>query len=351
MSDEKTEEPTSKKLRDARQKGQTAQSKDVASTASLVAVFAWFYATWNDTQARLVELIGSPARFHGQPFEVALAGVAGACGHTLVVVCLPIVFIAAFAGVAATFAQVGPLLAFETVKPDISKLNPIEKLKQMFSMKNLIELLKSLAKVGLLTWACWHVLSSSLEAFVRAPLLGLDGALAAFKMTMVSLAIWITAGYVGLSAIDWWLARRQFRKQLMMSKEEIKKEYKESEGDPHVKGHRKQLHKEMVLGDAPAKTKKATVLVTNPTHKAVALLYEPGEHRLPVILAKGEGHMALRMIAAAEEAGVPIMRNIPLARALFKEGAVDDYIPAELIEPVAEVLRWVAKLKRERESL
>jgi type III secretion protein U len=345
---EKSEEPTSKKLRDARKKGQTAQSKDVTSTASLAAVFAYFFVQWTSIQQELVDLIGAPAMFYRQPFGSAVSGVLGLCGEALVKICLPLILIPVVVGAAANFFQVGPLLAFEQVKIDPGKLNPFEKLKQMFSMKSLLELVKSLAKVAVLTWVIWRVVANSMEAFVRAPLLGLDGVIAVFKAVMVSMAQWVLAGYVVLAAIDWWLQKRQFRKQLMMSKDEVKKEYKESEGDPHVKGHRKQLHKEMVLGDAPAKAKKATVLVTNPTHKAIALYYEPGETKLPVILAKGEGFVAQRMIEAAEEAGVPIMRNIPLARALFAEGKTDDYIPAEFIEPVAEVLRWVAQLRRER---
>lgn len=348
MSDEKSEEPTGKKLRDARKKGQTAQSKDITSTASLAAMFVYFFVAWHSIQQQLVDLIGSPALFYNQPFGSAVSGVLGLCGQVLVAVCLPVVIIPVVVGVAANFLQVGPLLAFEQVKPDPSKLNPIEKLKQMFSMKNLVELGKSLLKVTVLTWVIWHVLSNSMEAFVRAPLLGMEGVMSVFKTVMVAMAQWVIAGYFVLAAVDWWFQRRQFRKQLMMSKDEVKREYKESEGDPHVKGQRKQLHKEMVMGDAPAKAKKATVLVTNPTHKAIALYYEPGETKLPVILAKGEGFVAQRMIEAAEEAGVPIMRNIPLARALFAEGKTDDYIPAEFIEPVAEVLRWVAQLKLER---
>jgi type III secretion protein, YscU/HrpY family len=349
VSDEKTEEPTGKKLRDARKKGQAAQSKDVSSTASLAAMYVYFFTQWGSIQQQLVKLVGAPAIFYDQPFAAACSGVLGLCGQVLVSICMPVVLIPVVVGVAANFFQVGPMLALETVKPDPSKLNPIEKLKQMFSMKNLMELAKSTAKVILLTWVIWRVIANSMEAMVRSPLLGLEGVIAVFKAVMTSMGQWVLGAYILMAAIDWWFQRRQFKKQLMMSKDEVKREYKESEGDPHVKGHRKQMHKEMVMGDAPAKTKKATVLVTNPTHKAVALYYEPGETKLPMILAKGEGFVAQRMIEAAEEAGVPIMRNIPLARALFAEGKVDDYIPAEFIEPVAEVLKWVAQLKREKE--
>ena len=135
----------------------------------------------------------------------------------------------------------------------------------------------------------------------------------------------------------------------MMTKDEVKREYKEMEGDPMIKGKRKQLHQEMVMSDSVEKTKKSTVLVTNPTHRAIAIYYEKDKTKLPMIVAKGEGYLAERMIKAAQEAGIPIMRNVPLAHDLFDHGNIEQYIPVELIEPVAEVLRWVQQLQHERE--
>ena len=134
----------------------------------------------------------------------------------------------------------------------------------------------------------------------------------------------------------------------MMSKDEVKREYKESEGDPHIKGKRKQLQKELLNDSGVSQVKRAKVLVTNPTHFAVALDYEQDRTPLPVILAKGEGPRALRMMEAAREAGVPIMRNVPLARALYHNGEENEYIPKDLIGPVAEVLRWVQSLESEK---
>jgi len=135
-----------------------------------------------------------------------------------------------------------------------------------------------------------------------------------------------------------------------MSKEEVKQEYKEMEGDPHIKHKRKHLHQEMVMHGATGQARKASVVVTNPTHLAVALYYEPDETPLPLVLAKGEGTLAEAMMQAAREAGVPVMQNIPLARALMAQAQPDQYIPSELIEPVAEVLRLVRKLAAEQET-
>ena len=130
-----------------------------------------------------------------------------------------------------------------------------------------------------------------------------------------------------------------------MTKDEVKREYKEMEGDPHIKGKRKQLHQEMLAQNTLSNVRKAKVIVTNPTHFAVALDYEKDRTPLPVILAKGEGLMARRMVEIAREEGIPVMQNVPLARSLFAEGTENAYIPKELIGPVAEVLRWVQSLQ------
>jgi type III secretion protein U len=133
----------------------------------------------------------------------------------------------------------------------------------------------------------------------------------------------------------------------MMTKDEVKREYKEQEGDPHIKGKRKQLHKEMAMNDAGAQTKKATAVISNPTHYAVAIYYEESETPLPIILTKGEGELALFMIRTAHEYNIPVFQNIPLARSLSAKTEIGQYIPTEFLEPVAEILRMVRDLANE----
>jgi type III secretion protein U len=165
------------------------------------------------------------------------------------------------------------------------------------------------------------------------------------RQVMRQTASYALAAFAAIAALDWLFQKHQFMKEHRMSKDDVKKEYKEQEGDPQVKGQRKQLHQEMVMSDQVQGVKNADVLITNPTHLAIALEYKKGKTPLPVILAKGEGRLAERMMKAAEAAGVPIMRNIPLAHDLFDQGTELQYIPAELIEPVAEVLRWLRDLR------
>ena len=350
MSDEKTEQPTSKKLRDAREKGQVANSKDVASTALLVALFAYFFIAWDWIYESCLELIRLPAEFYDVPFAEAYPEIIAASVTKILLLTLPVLGVVMVVGVAANYFQIGALFVLEPMKPDLKKLNPVDKAKQIFSIKNLVEFAKSVFKVAFLGILLFLLIRDSLSALVEVPYSGLDGVLVLLGKLMFLVAIYTSFVYIVIAAIDFGFQRWQHNKQLMMSKDEVKREYKEMEGDPTIKSKRKQLHQEMVMSDNVEKTKKSTVLVTNPTHRAIAIYYEEGETKLPMIMAKGEGALAERMIAAAKEAGIPIMQNVPLAHDLFDHGHIEQYIPTELIEPIAEVLRWVQQIQEEQQS-
>lgn len=346
MSSDKTEQPTPKRLRDARQKGQIAQSQDVTSTITLITAFAVIGLGWRTYLQHFFELLLIPTQYYGVPFEDAFPKVLTGVLWKVVWMTLPVlgaVFIAALAG---SFFQVGALLSFESIMPKLEKLNPFEKLKQMFSIKSLIELIKNSLKTVFLGTLIFLLVRDLIDPLLRLPFAGAAGILDALGPVMKKLATNVALAYVVVAAADYFFQKKQHMKGLMMSKEEVKQEYKEMEGNPEIKGKRKQLHKELMMQDTMQKTRKATVLVTNPTHYAIALEYEQGRTQLPMVLAKGEGFLAQKMIEIAKEEGIPIMQNIPLAHALWDNAPVDQYIPSDLLEPVAEVLRWVQQLKQ-----
>ena len=347
MSGEKTEQPTPKRERDARNKGQVAVSKEVVSTALLVAIFTWFMVGWKWMFGEVGEMILLPATCYHLPFEEALPKVLSGVAAAAALVTLPFLGLVIAGGIASNYFQVGALFTLEPLKPDLKKLNPIDKIKQMFSMKNLVEFLKSNFKIAFLGVLLYIVIRDAIGPLTHIPYGGLEGVTTLLAALLFRVALFTMLAYVIIAVADLFFQKHQHTKQLMMTKEEVKQEYKEMEGDPTIKSKRKQLHQELVMGDASEKVKKSSVLVTNPTHYAIAIYYEKDKVRLPMILAKGEGALALRMIKTAEEAGVPIMRNIPLAHNLFDNAMVDKYIPADLIEPVAEVLRWVMQLRQE----
>jgi type III secretion protein U len=345
---EKTEQPTSKKLRDARNKGQVAQSKDLISTALLLAMFFYVMCVWKSAKQTLESLITLPGTLYQEPFPEALRTVSHATIKAMVDLTLPALGLVLVFGVASAYFQVGPLFVFEPLKPDLKKLNPADKLKQMFSMKNFVEFLKSCFKTVFLGILLYIVTKGAIGVLVQTPAGGLEAVNSVLEKVMYRVALFTSFAYVALSAADFAFQKWQHTKGLMMSKDEVKREYKEMEGDPHIKSKRKQLAQELIMSDSTANVRKATVLVTNPTHKAIAIYYKQGETKLPIVTAKGEGYLAQRMIEVAKEEGVPIMQNVPLAHELFDNAQLEHYIPAELIEPIAEVLRWVQQLAQER---
>lgn len=348
MSD-KTEKPTPKKLREARQKGQVAHSKDFTQTILLLAIFGYFIAGAESIANEMIEMISLPALFHGVPFEQALIPVAQALLEKSLLLLLPLLALVMAVGVGSEMIQVGVLFAFEAVKPSGKKLNVAANLKNMFSIKNLVEFLKSVVKIVFLSTLMFMVIRSSLDGLVRVPPTGISGITEALGDLVKEVMYYTAAAYIVIAAFDYAWQRHQHTKGLMMSKDEVKREYKEMEGDPHIKSKRKHLHQEMMMSSMVQNARKASVVITNPTHIAVAIYYEKDETALPVVLAKATGLVAKRIVEVAQEEGIPIMQNVPLARALYEQADLNQFIPSELIEPVAEVLRWAMQLKQEQE--
>lgn len=344
MSSEKTEQPTSKKLREARNQGQVAKSKDLAQTFQIVAIFGYIVVSGDAITESIMELIVAPFAVMNMPFGPAVNVLYEDLIDRAVDILMPFLLIVLVLGIFGEMVQTGVLFAFEALKPSAKKLNVIENAKHMFSKKNIVEFLKSFFKVVFLSVLVFILIRDSLGTLLDIPLAGIAGVGLAVADLLKLLIINIAIVYIVISFFDFGWQRFLHTKELMMSKEEVKQEYKEMEGDPLIKSQRKQLHKEMLAQGAVQQARKASVVVTNPTHLAIALYYDKDETPLPVVLAKGEGALAEAMIKAAREEGVPVLQNIPLAHALFDEAAVDQYIPSELLEPVAEVLRLVKKL-------
>jgi len=346
QSGEKTEQPTPKKLRDARKKGQVAKSQEVASTAVVLTAFAYIWGGWDFIYENLQELLGAPIFFMNEPFLEALGSVFMIVANKFIIISVPMVMATAVAGVVGNIIQVGMLISFEPVTPNFNKIHPKNWFKKVISKKNLFEFGKSLFKILFLVFLLKWLIEGSLQDLTRAPLYGVDGLLTVLAHILRRIVLYCAAVYVAISALDYLLQKYLHIKELMMTKDEVKREFKEMEGDPHIKAKRKQLHQEMIMNDTMEKVKKSSVLITNPTHIAVAVFYDEDETDLPVITAMGKDYTAMRMIEAAKEAGVPIMRNVPLARDLWDQAKVMQYIPSDLIEPIAEVLKWVEEVTK-----
>lgn len=359
---DKTEKPTQKRIADARKKGDVAKSKDLSSVAGL---FAWLLlATFGAGFAgdRLAAFFNTSfdAIARGLPFAQAWVDLGYAAVWLFVLLTAVAMIPAALVGLLAEFLQVGAVLSFEKLKPSLDKLNPVEGLKKMFSMDNLVELAKTVAKAALMLLVTWLVLKVSLpEIVAHLPTgamptmagVGRDGAAEALRETgslTSRMLAWTIGAFVLVAVADVAWTKHSYTKKLRMSLRDIRDEVKENEGDPYIRQQRKAMHQEYANQNAVGAARMANVLVVNPTHIAIALEYDPETCPVPVLAAKGEGPLAQAMREAAEAAGVPIIRNIDVARALFERGEINELVPRDMFEAIAEIILWA---KRERDAM
>ena len=268
-SGEKTELPTPKKERDSRQKGQVAKSQEVVTTISLLSVIIYVWVTWDMTNARLTALFDTVAKLATGDFEAnVLPGIYSA-GWDSMLIMLPILAVVIFAGIAANYIQIGSLFSFETIMPKGEKISPAAGFKRIFSMKQVIELIKSVLKISILSFLLYFIIRDAISPYMSSLDCGvpciLDITVSALGQTLVYSAL----AFIVVALADFAYQRHAHTKSLMMTKEEVKREYKESEGDPHVKGKRKQIAQEMAMGDGGFAARKGTAVVVNPTHFAV----------------------------------------------------------------------------------
>jgi len=343
---EKTEQPTPKRIRDSREKGDVCKGQDLAPAATVLALALYVVAGVGGAYDKLVVMLQTTFDVMNLPFEEAMARSVGLVTDLMVLIVAPVVAIVMGVSLVVLLAETGMLFAPQAAMPKIENLSPTKWFEKVFSIKNAVELIKNIVKVAVLSYIVYTVFEKFIPNLFNIPKGGVSAMWSVLSAAVGELLLKSAGAFAVIAALDYLYQKYKWTQDHMMSLEEVKREYKESEGDPLIKSKRKQLHKELLNQNALDNTRKAKVLVTNPTHYAVALDYDKEKTPLPVILAKGEGALAQRMIAVAKEAGVPIMRNVPLARALFSEGTENAYIPRDLIGPVAEVLRWVQSLER-----
>ncbi len=343
---DKTEQPTAKKLRDARKEGNVSKSKELTST---VLVLGWLVGAWllmGFMYARIAALFEQSLEAIQLPFNDAVQRLAISALDALLWLTLPLLALAVFLGVVVEFLQVGPIATFAKIKPDLSKLNPAEGIKKMFSMDNLVELVKSIGKSAALLFIGFLVLRGLLPELMQLPYAPPAAMGTAIWQGLMQIGIWTIFVFFFVSVLDASYQKFSYLKQLRMSRRDIRQEVKENEGDPYIKSRRRQLHQEWSQQNMLNAVRGSNVVVTNPTHIAIALQYEQGVTDLPVVVAKGEEHLAELIKKTAEEAGVPILQNIELARGLNEKVELDDYIHNEFFEAVAQVLHWAETVRR-----
>ena len=348
---EKTEEASPQKLKQARDKGQVAKSQDAIQALSFIIVFSIVALTLPTTSTQLQEFLkGSleAAVRRGDDLSTVLA-VANE-GLWMVLICsMPALGGAFVAGFAANAMQVGFMISTEPLKPDIKKLNPVDGFKNLFSKKKLVESLKQILKFVAVSWIAYDAVSESMREVILAARIDLWTGVYLGGQIILNIAKKIGLLFVIFAAADFFWQRHVFNKDMMMSKYDVKQEYKQSEGDPHQKAERKQLAEELILHGSQQNVANADAVVVNPAHVAVAIKYDKEKGGAPRVVAKGMRKNAETIKEIARQAGVPILRNIPLAQALHKLD-LEEEIPEELYEAVAEVLNFVFELKQNEQK-
>jgi flagellar biosynthetic protein FlhB len=347
-SGEKTEKATPKKRQDVRKKGQVLQSREVNSSIVLMLVFLSLKLFGSFIYREL----HSFATTHLNSYDsyrnmFTIAGITHLFANTVLMtlkVTIPVFSVALIAGVASSYMQVGFTLSFETLKPKAERLNPISGFKRIFSLRGSVELVKSVAKVIVTAAIAYSYLRSETQNVVRT--MGMDAVSSAVYIVgaTINIGLRISIALLVISALDylyqWW----QHEKDLRMTKMEVKEEFKQTEGNPEIKQRIKQKQRQISLSRMLYDIPKADVVITNPTHYAVAVRYDAGENEAPVVIGKGLDYIALRIREVAEENGIAVIENKPLARSLYEMVDIGQEIPEELYQAVAEILAYVYSL-------
>ena len=353
MGGEKTEPATEKKLSDARNEGQVAKSREVANGLGLLSIFLvlklWvghmgteFLQLFSGVYGKIPETI---KMYGGQVPAKSIGAVLQYAFVRLLILVAPMFLVGFIVAFLSDTIQIKWKITSKPLKPKFSKFNPVNGFKRIFSVNSIIELIKSIAKILVVTYVAYSYIMDEKEKLFILYDIPLMQAIQLCGELVIGLGLKISIVYMVIAVLDYAYQKFKFAKDMRMTKQEIKEEYKQQEGDPQVKGKIKQKMREAsqrrMMQDLP----KADVVITNPTHFAVAIKYDPDQYDAPIVLAKGEDYLAQKIKEKARENNIEIVENKPLARMLYANVEVGQVIPPELYQAVAEVLAFVYQLK------
>ncbi|MDP4164129.1 MAG: flagellar biosynthesis protein FlhB [Bacillota bacterium] len=347
FSGEKTESATPKKRQDARKKGQTAKSQDINTAVVLLAVFTYLMIAGNYLKTGIFSFFKNSFQ-DSITMEITEQNVMKlfiSIVKELTMYLGPIMLVAMIAGVASNFLQVGVIFSMEAIQPKLEKINPISGFKRIFSMRAIVELVKSILKIGFIGAVTFSVLWAKMSVILSLAEKPVGTALATIGSLSVQMGLYASGSLLFLALLDFLYQKYDFEKSIRMSKQDIKDEYKTSEGDPLIKSKIKQRQREMAMRRMMQDVPTADVVITNPTHFAVVIKYDEEKGDAPYVVAKGADFLAQKIKMIAKENEVTTIENRPLARALYSQTEVGATIPEEFFKAVAEILAYVYRLK------
>jgi len=349
---EKTEKATPKKRNDARNKGQVASSPEIASSLILLGAMCCFLMLGSFFQDRILILFGDIFlyRLNMDITDQNVIQLFYRYVVQILVLLSPILILVIVIAFAANYAQIGWLFTLQPLQPKLSTLNPINGAKRMFNMRAVVELLKSSLKLIVIALIVFTILWSNIREFLQLSHMQIADIFAFCASLAIQIGLFVAAVLFVLSIGDYMYNKYEHEKSLRMSKQDIKDEYKNAEGDPKIKAKIKERQRRMALMRMMQEVPKADVVITNPTHFAVALQYDGTKMEAPTVIAKGQDYLALRIREIARKHDIITMENKPLARALYERSEVGETIPGDLFQAVAEVLAYVYRLKGRKKA-
>ena len=345
---ERTEKATEKRRTDARKKGQVAVSKEISSAFGLLSALLVFYFGGPWMFVKITKMMSGTfqdiagSNLDEISFQLLLLNV----GKQFLIIIAPLMGAIMITGIATNILQTGFLFSTEAISLKLSKINPISGFKRLYSLRSQVELVKSLTKMILIGGIAYWILKGKIEKLPDLMQLEVFEILTFIGAESLNIGFYIFISLLVLAVFDYGFQRWHYEKDLRMTKEEIKEETKQTEGDPKIKARIRAIQQEMSRNRMMSMVPDATVVITNPTHFSIALKYEQDSMMAPKVLAKGAGFIAKKIKTVAIENNIPIVEDKPLARALFKTSEVDEYISVELYRAVAEIIAYVYKLGR-----
>lgn len=345
---EKTETATPKKKQESRQKGQVAKTSELPGSFILFFSFMFLFLFGGFFKDGVVDLfsISLYEYMHWEVTTTSVMTILSQMTYHFLLLMTPIFIISVVLAIAGNYVQIGFLVATEPLKPKLQKLNPIEGAKNIFAMRAVIEFLKSVFKMIVIAFISYLTLWNEKENIMGLSHLPLEQILSYVGRITVLLGLQIALVLIFIAILDYMYQKYEHEKKLKMSKQEVKDEHKKSEGDPLIKSKIKEKQRQLAMRRMMQEVPSADVVVTNPTHYAIALKYKAEEMDAPLVLAKGKDYMALRIKELAKQHEIVTMENKPLARALYERVEIGQGIPGDLFQAVAEILAYVYKLKK-----
>lgn len=350
---EKTEEPTSKKLSDARKEGQVAKSKEITNAFEMLAAFSllyiwlekmgtYFVGNMYDIYSQIPEYI---KMYDGNVPEQTINAIFIKSMSRVLLILAPFLLVGFVVAFVCNVVQVKWKPTTKPMRPKFSKLNPVSGFKRFFSVNSFVELLKSILKIGLISYVVYSYLKKNMPPLYLFYDLSLQQGVAQVGVLVINLGLRISIWYMVIALLDYAYQKIKFKKDMKMTKQEVKDEYKNQEGDPQIKGKQRQKMQEASRRRMMQHLPEADVVITNPTHFAVAIKYDPDLYDAPYVVAKGADYLAQKIKETAKEHHVEIVENKPLARMLYANVEVGSVVPPELYQAVAEVLAFVYHLQ------